>query len=92
MRLKTLHLTNSWHSSSGGIATFYRALATAANERGHEIRIVVPGETDGVEQTGEFSKIYQVKAPRAPFNREYRVIYPPSVRRTRQRRAENSCC
>jgi alpha-1,6-mannosyltransferase len=75
--LKTLHLTNCWHATSGGIATFYRALMAAANQRGHHIRLVVPGETDRVEDAGAFAKIYYVKAPRARFNREYRTIYPP---------------
>jgi len=74
--LKTLHLTNSWHATSGGIATFYRALMAAANQRGHHIRLVVPGETDRVEDAGEFAKIYYVKSPSARFNREYRTIYP----------------
>lgn len=77
MALKTLHLTNSWHETSGGIATFYRALMAAANERGHHIRLVVPGDSDRVEDVGEFAKIYCVKAPHARFNREYRTIYPP---------------
>lgn len=76
MALKTLHLTNSWHETSGGIATFYRALMAAANHRGHHIRLVVPGEIDRVEDAGEFAKIHHVKAPRARFNREYRAIYP----------------
>jgi len=75
--LKTLHLTNSWHATSGGIATFYRALMASANQRGHHIRLVVPGETDRVEDAGEFAKIYYVKSPSARFNREYRTIYPP---------------
>jgi len=76
VRLKTLHLTNSWHETSGGIATFYRALMDAANRRGHSIRLVVPGEDDRVEETGEFGRIYHVKAPRARFNSQYRMIYP----------------
>jgi glycosyltransferase involved in cell wall biosynthesis len=76
MPLKTLHLTNSWHETSGGIATFYRALMAAANQREHHIRLIVPGETDRVESVGPFAKIYHVKAPRARFNREYRTIYP----------------
>ena len=74
--IKTLHLTNSWHETSGGIATFYRALMAAADRRGHHIRLVVPGEADRVENAGEFAKIYYVKAPSARFNREYRTIYP----------------
>jgi len=74
--LRTMHLTNSWHETSGGIATLYRALMKAANRRGHELRLVVPGENDRVENAGEFCKIYYVKAPRARFNAQYRTIYP----------------
>jgi len=74
--LKTLHLTNSWHETSGGIATFYRALMTAANQRGHYMRLVVPGETDSVEDVGEFARIYHVKSPPSRFNPAYRTMYP----------------
>jgi alpha-1,6-mannosyltransferase len=73
---KTLHLTNSWHERSGGIATFYRALIDEANRQGRHIRLIVPGEKDHVEEAGEFGKIYHVKAPLAPFNSQYRIIYP----------------
>jgi len=76
MGLKTLHLTNAWHETSGGIATFYRALIDAANRTGHQIRLVVPGETTRLEAVGECAKIYYVKAPRARFNAAYRMIYP----------------
>ena len=76
MPLKTLHLTNSWHETSGGIATFYRALMAAANQRGHHIRLVVPGKTDRVEDAGKFARIYHVKSPQSRFNPEYRTMYP----------------
>ncbi len=76
MTLKTLHVTNSWHESSGGIATFYRALIETANARGQHIRLIVPGERDCIEDAGKFGKIYRVEAPRAIFNRQYRMIYP----------------
>ena len=76
MTIKTMHLTNSWHESSGGIATFYRALIEAANKEGRPIRLVVPGERDSVEDAGPFGKIYRVEAPRARFNAQYRMIYP----------------
>lgn len=76
MPLRTLHLTNSWHETSGGIATFYRALMDAANKRGQRIALIVPGERDAIEAVGDFGRIYHVKAPRARFNREYRTIYP----------------
>jgi len=74
--MKTIHLTNSWHESSGGIATFYRALIKQANERGHFVRLVVPAEKDATEECGEFGRIYHLQAPRSPFNGKYRTIYP----------------
>lgn len=74
--MKTLHFTNSWHPTSGGIATFYRALLQAADARRQDIRLIVPGETDRVESVAEFAKIYYVRAPRSPFNTEYRTLYP----------------
>jgi alpha-1,6-mannosyltransferase len=74
--LKTLHLTNSWHETSGGIATFYRALIEESNRRKQEIRLVVPGENDRTEEAGRFGKIYHVRAPRALLNSRYRMIYP----------------
>jgi len=47
--LKTLHLTNAWHDASGGVATFYRALMAAAPDAGCQVRLIVPGEKNSVE-------------------------------------------
>jgi alpha-1,6-mannosyltransferase len=74
--VKTLHLTNAWHASSGGIGTFYRALLEAGNREHHEVRLVVPGDFTRVEDVGEFGRIYTIVAPRAPLSRNYRVLYP----------------
>jgi alpha-1,6-mannosyltransferase len=76
MSLKTLHLTNSWHETSGGIATFYRALMQEANRRGHSVRLVVPEKRDWVEEVGALGRIYYIKAPPAFLNSRYRTIYP----------------
>jgi hypothetical protein len=38
MAIKTLHLTNAFHSHSGGIATFYQAMLQVANQQGREMR------------------------------------------------------
>jgi alpha-1,6-mannosyltransferase len=76
MPIKTLHLTNSWHETSGGIATFYRALIEAANQCGHSLRLIIPGERDSVEEAGKFGRIYRLRAPAARFNSQYRMIYP----------------
>ncbi len=81
MPLKTLHLTNSWHETSGGIATFYRALIEEANRQEREIRLIVPAAHDSIEPSGKFGKIYHVQAPRALLNSSYRMIYPPQFLR-----------
>lgn len=74
--MKTLHLTNAWHETSGGISTFYRAVLEEANRQGHEMRLVVPGDTTRTEEVGTYGRIYYIEAPRAPMNPGYRVIYP----------------
>ena len=76
MAVKTLHLTNSWHQKSGGIATFYRALIKQANRRGHPIRLLVPGAETRIEECGEFGRIYHIQAPRSLLNSSYRTLYP----------------
>ena len=82
---KTLHLTNSWHETSGGIATFYRALIEEANRQEREIRLVVPAAHDSIEPAGKFGKIYHVQAPHALLNSAYRMIYPPQFLRAEGR-------
>ena len=75
--LTTLHLTNAYHPTSGGIRTFYRALMAEAETRGRQMRLVVPGEHALVETCGRFGVIYVVAAPRAPgFDRRYRLLSP----------------
>ena len=74
--MKTVHLTNAWHPRSGGIATFYRALLDAAERRQHDIRLIVPSSESRVETVGRHGTIYHLAAPIAPFNPDYRILYP----------------
>jgi glycosyltransferase involved in cell wall biosynthesis len=76
MAIKTLHLTNAFHSHSGGISTFYWAMLNVANQQQREMRLIVPGTEDGAEQVGAHGKIYYVRAHKAPLNGSYRCIYP----------------
>jgi alpha-1,6-mannosyltransferase len=79
MAIKTLHLTNAYHATSGGIRTFYRALLTQANEERRLCRLVVPGAVDGVEEVSPYARIYTVKARSSPvFDSQYRVLLPGS--------------
>lgn len=91
--MKTLHLTNAWHSQSGGIATFYRELIAAAPAHDRQVTLVVPAGEDGFEQVNTHARIWRLRSPRAPFNRHYRLILPhrylvPSTRLQRILREE----
>lgn len=77
MPVSTLHITNAWHGSSGGIRTFYQALLDGANRDQRFVTLVVPARRASVEPIGRFGRIYFVAAPAAPlFDRRYRLIYP----------------
>lgn len=77
--MKSIHLTNQFHQTSGGISTFYRSLFTVAAETGHQMVLVASGERNLTEQVNDFVKIQYLAAPKAPFfDRRYRVIWPGS--------------
>jgi alpha-1,6-mannosyltransferase len=73
----TLHITNAYHPTSGGIRTFYRALLDEGNRAGRRVVLIVPGRTSAHEDVGSCGRIYYVKARSAPaFDRRYRLILP----------------
>jgi alpha-1,6-mannosyltransferase len=74
--MTTLHLTNCWHSESGGIATLYRALLRQAETERRSIRLVIPGAEDGVEAHGRYGRIYRVRGWAPPFSPGYRLMMP----------------
>ena len=74
--MKTLHLTNAWSETSGGVATFYRAMMQMANRRQHSMVLVVPGKEDSEQQLNDWVRVYHLAAPFAGFKSSYRTIYP----------------
>ncbi len=77
MSITTLHITNFYHQSSGGISTFYRALFEAANRLRRRMILIVPGEQSRTENIGDFGRIHYLRSPRAPFfDRRYRLLMP----------------
>lgn len=74
--LTSLHFTNAWHANSGGIGTFYRALLAEAEREGWQAKLVVPGAETRYEAWGRCTGVHYVRAPRAPFSPEYRILYP----------------
>lgn len=73
--MKSIHLTNAWHATSGGIATHYRSLLKEAELTGRQMVMVIPGERDGVEN-GRSTRIHTVAASPSPLNSAYRSIMP----------------
>jgi glycosyltransferase involved in cell wall biosynthesis len=75
--LKSVHITNYYHKNSGGISTSFNNLLAAAERHRRYVRLIVPGETEAVEEVSEFAKIYYVPAKYSPvFDKRYRLIMP----------------
>lgn len=77
MSIKSVHITNYYHKNSGGISTSYNALLAAAGRHKRLMRLIVPGETETVEEVNEYAKIYYIPAKQSPvFDKRYRIIMP----------------
>jgi len=75
--LKSVHITNYYHKSSGGISTSFNNLLSAAARHQRYISLIVPGKTEDIEEVNEFAKIYYVPARQSPiFDKRYRVMMP----------------
>lgn len=76
-KIKTLHLANAFHQTSGGISTSLRAMMAEAEHQRREMRMIVPGDRDKVEDLGRHVRIYYVASPRSPFfDSRYRLLLP----------------
>jgi glycosyltransferase involved in cell wall biosynthesis len=77
MPLKSVHITNYYHKNSGGISTSFNNLMAAAERHERYVRLIVPGETESVEDVNEYAKIYYVSARQSPvIDKRYRVMMP----------------
>lgn len=78
--MKSLHLTNAYHPTSGGIREFYHALLRHAPQADHHMRLVVPCAETKVDDLDSHTRIYHVRAPHSPFfDTRYRLLLPPRV-------------
>src|SRR6478752_1815993 len=74
---RSVHITNYYHQSSGGVKANYDKLLRAADRHRRYISLIVPGEKSEIKTVGDFGKIYFVKANPAPFfDKRYRVMMP----------------
>ena len=77
MPIKSVHITNYYHKASGGISTSYNNLLDAAARHKRSISLIVPGETEAVEEVNEYAKIYYVPANYSPIlDKRYRLMMP----------------
>lgn len=75
--MKSVHITNYYHKNSGGISTSYNNLMAAAERHRRYVRLIVPGETEEIEDVNEFARIYYVPAKYSPlFDKRYRLMMP----------------
>jgi len=75
--MKTVHITNYYHETSGGISTFYNQMLEFANRHHREMVLIVPGEKAAIKTIGDYARIYFVPAMRSPFfDRRYRLMMP----------------
>lgn len=73
----SVHITNYYHEHSGGVKTNYDRLVASADRLERNITLIVPAESDSVEDVGRFGRIYRVAAKPAPFvDRRYRMLLP----------------
>ncbi|MCB1025913.1 MAG: glycosyltransferase [Acidobacteria bacterium] len=76
-QIKSVHITNYYHEKSGGVKTNYDKLLQEANSHKRYVRLIVPSESDRIEDVGEYGRIYFVQAKNAPvFDKRYRLILP----------------
>lgn len=74
---RTVHLTNSYHATSGGIGTFYREMLKYAGEHGRRMSLIVPAEAASIEPVGEHGRIHHLAAKPSPLgDRRYRILWP----------------
>ncbi|HVF30394.1 MAG TPA: glycosyltransferase [Pyrinomonadaceae bacterium] len=75
--MKSVHITNYYHKSSGGISTSFNNLLAAAVRHRRHVVLIVPGESEDVEHVNEYAKIYYVPAKYSPlFDKRYRIMMP----------------
>jgi len=75
--IKSVHITNYYHKHSGGISTSFNNLLAAADRHRRYVRLIVPGDSESVEDVNDFARIYYVPAKRSPIiDKRYRVMMP----------------
>ena len=65
--IKSVHITNYYHKHSGGISTSFNNLLAAADRHRRYVRLIVPGDSESVEDVNDFARIYYVPAKKSPI-------------------------
>lgn len=75
--MKSVHITNYYHKNSGGISTSFNNLMAAAERHKRLVRLIVPGESESIEDVNPYARIYYVPANYSPlFDKRYRLMKP----------------
>jgi alpha-1,6-mannosyltransferase len=71
--MRIVRLANFVAPHSGGLRTSLRELGAGYLASGHEPVLIIPGEADGDEQTGQ-GRVITLRGARVPFTGGYRVL------------------
>src|ERR1700733_1627007 len=71
--MRIVRLANFVTPRSGGLRTALRELGAGYLAAGHEPVLIIPGDRDRDEQTGQ-GRVITVRGPRVPFLGGYRVL------------------
>jgi alpha-1,6-mannosyltransferase len=71
--MKIVRLANFVTPRSGGLRTALRELGTGYLAAGHEPVLIIPGDHDSDEETGQ-GRVITLRGPRVPFMGGYRVL------------------
>jgi len=71
--VRIVRLANFVAPRSGGLRTALTELGAGYLAEGHDVVLIVPGERDGDEVTGQ-GRVITLRGPRVPFSGGYRVL------------------
>jgi alpha-1,6-mannosyltransferase len=71
--MRIVRLANFVAPHSGGLRTSLRELGAGYLAAGHEPVLIIPGEAEGDEQTGQ-GRVITLRGVRVPFTGGYRVL------------------
>jgi alpha-1,6-mannosyltransferase len=72
--MKIIDVCAFYTPHGGGVKTYIDRKLRIGADHGHEVVVIAPGKTDGVEERPDGGRIIHVASPPLPFDRRYRYF------------------